>query len=79
VLIKTDDILSGKYESAAHFVRFYDNDDLLLDEVAAFVDQALAAHGKGIVIASPAGAARCNCASTRWPTRRAAPLRRRNS
>jgi PAS domain S-box-containing protein len=53
VLIKTDDILSGKYESAAHFVRFYDNDDLLLDEVAAFVDQALAAHGKGIVIASP--------------------------
>jgi PAS domain S-box-containing protein len=57
VLIKTDDILSGKYGKNSHFVRFYDNDEVLLDEVAAFVDQALRADGKGIVIAS---AARCD-------------------
>lgn len=52
MLIKTDDILSGKYGANRHFVRFYDKDDVLLDEVAAFVDQALHAQGKGIVIAS---------------------------
>jgi PAS domain S-box-containing protein len=52
VLIKTDDVLSGKYGKSGHFVRFYDNDEVLLDEVAAFLDQALRAHGKGIVIAS---------------------------
>jgi PAS domain S-box-containing protein len=51
VLIKTDDILSGKYGNATHFVRFYDKHDLLLDEVAAFIHQALGAGGKGIVIA----------------------------
>jgi hypothetical protein len=52
VLIKTDDILSGKCGQNSHFVRFYDNDKVLLDEVAAFVDQALCAGGKGIVIAT---------------------------
>ncbi|MGJ7915592.1 ATP-binding protein [Massilia sp. LXY-6] len=54
MLIKTDDVLSGKYGKCGHFVRFYDNDDVLLDEVAAFVEQALHVHGKGIVIASAA-------------------------
>jgi len=54
VLIKTDDILSGKHGKTGHFVRFYDNDDMLLDEVAAFVDQSLGARGKGIVIATAA-------------------------
>jgi PAS domain S-box-containing protein len=51
LLIKTDDILSGKHGNSGHFVRFYDNDNILLDEVAAFVDQALGADGKAIVIA----------------------------
>jgi PAS domain S-box-containing protein len=54
VLIKTDDLLSGKYGKTGHFVRFYDNDDMLLDEVAAFVDQALGARGRAIVIATAA-------------------------
>jgi PAS domain S-box-containing protein len=53
VLIKTDDILSGKSGNTGHFVRFYDNDAMLLDEVAAFVDQALHVQGKAIVIATP--------------------------
>ncbi|CAH0152080.1 Autoinducer 2 sensor kinase/phosphatase LuxQ [Massilia sp. Bi118] len=52
MLIKTDDILSGDYGNHGHFVRFYDNDTLLLDEVAAYVDQALRADGRGIVIAT---------------------------
>jgi PAS domain S-box-containing protein len=52
VLIKTDAILSGKSGNTGHFVRFYDNDTMLLDEVAAFVDQALHAQGKSIVIAT---------------------------
>jgi hypothetical protein len=52
VLIKTDDMLSGKY-GKPHFVRFYDEDDVLLDEVAAFLDQACGADGTGIVIATP--------------------------
>jgi PAS domain S-box-containing protein len=52
VLTKTEDVLSCKYGKNGHFVRFYDNDDFLLDEVAAFVDEALAANGKSIVIAS---------------------------
>jgi len=52
VLIKTDDILSGKSGNTGHFVRFYDNDAMLLDEVAAFVDQALHVQGKAIVIAT---------------------------
>jgi PAS domain S-box-containing protein len=54
VLITTDDILSGKYGKSRHFVRFYDNDEVLLDEVAAFVGHALPAGGTGIVIASAA-------------------------
>jgi PAS domain S-box-containing protein len=54
VLINTDDLLSGKYGKSRHFVRFYDNDDMLLDEVAAFVGQALRAQGRGLVIASAA-------------------------
>jgi PAS domain S-box-containing protein len=52
VLIKTADILSGKHGNSGHFVRFYDNDAILLDEVAAYVDQALRADGRGIVIAT---------------------------
>jgi PAS domain S-box-containing protein len=52
VLIKTDDILSGKYGKTGHFVRFYHNDDVLLDEVAAFLEQSLFSGGKAIVIAT---------------------------
>ncbi|WP_250504787.1 ATP-binding protein, partial [Caballeronia sp. AZ7_KS35] len=41
-------------EQSAHFVRFYDDDALLLAEVADFIDDALRAGGVGIVIATPA-------------------------
>lgn len=44
-------ILDGS-EGHAHFVRFYDDDSRLLDEVADFVDGALRAEGTGIVIAT---------------------------
>jgi PAS domain S-box-containing protein len=54
VLTKTDDVLSGKHGKTGHFVRFYDNDDMLLDEVAAFADRSLGAGGKAIVIATEA-------------------------
>jgi len=37
---------------SSHFVRFYKDDSLLLDEVAPFVNQALAAGGASIVIAT---------------------------
>jgi len=54
MLIKTDDLLSGKHGKTGHFVRFYDDSDTLLDEVASFVERALRARGRGIVIATGA-------------------------
>jgi PAS domain S-box-containing protein len=54
LLIKTDDVLLGKHGKSTHFVRFYDDGDVLLDEVAAFVDSALRARGRSIVIATEA-------------------------
>lgn len=39
---------------SAHIVRFYDDDALLMDEVAGFLAQALQAGGVGLVIATPA-------------------------
>ncbi|MFL6676235.1 MAG: ATP-binding protein [Massilia sp.] len=38
----------------AHFVRFYHDDAVLLDELVQFLDGALDAHGTGIVIATAA-------------------------
>ena len=52
MLIRSDDLLSGKYGRSGHFVRFYDEGDVMLDEVAAFLGQAVQAGGKGIVIAT---------------------------
>jgi orotate phosphoribosyltransferase len=54
VLIKSDDLLSGKHGKTGHFVRFYDDSDTLLDEVAFFVERALRARGRAIVIATGA-------------------------
>ena len=54
MLIKTDDLLSGKHGKAGHFVRFYDDSDTLLDEVASFLERALRARGRGVVIATGA-------------------------
>jgi orotate phosphoribosyltransferase len=54
VLIKTDDLLSGKHGKTGHFVRFYDDSDTLLDEVASFLERALRARGRAIVIATGA-------------------------
>ena len=54
MLIKTDDLLSGKHGKTGHFVRFYDDSDTLLDEVASFIERALRARGRGIVIATGA-------------------------
>jgi orotate phosphoribosyltransferase len=54
MLIKTDDLLSGKHGKTGHFVRFYDDSDTLLDEVASFVERAVRARGRGIVIATGA-------------------------
>jgi len=54
VLIKSDDLLSGKHGKTGHFVRFYDDTELLLDEVAGFIGRALRARGHGIVIATGA-------------------------
>jgi orotate phosphoribosyltransferase len=56
VLIKSDDLLSGKHGKTGHFVRFYDDSDTLLDEVASFLERALRARGRGIVIATGAHA-----------------------
>ena len=56
MLIKTDDLLSGKHGKTGHFVRFYDDSDTLLDEVASFLERALRARGRGIVIATGAHA-----------------------
>ena len=53
MLIRSDDLLSGKYGKSGHFVRFYDDGDIVMDEVAAFLRQAVGAGGKGIVIATP--------------------------
>jgi len=54
VLIKSDDLLSGKHGKTGHFVRFYDDTELLLDEVAGFIGRAVRARGHGIVIATGA-------------------------
>jgi orotate phosphoribosyltransferase len=54
MLIKTDDLLSGKHGKTGHFVRFYDDSDTLLDEIASFVERALRARGRSIVIATGA-------------------------
>jgi len=54
VLIKSDDLLSGKHGKTGHFVRFYDDTELLLDEVAGFLGRAIRARGHGIVIATGA-------------------------
>jgi orotate phosphoribosyltransferase len=54
VLIKTDDLLSGKHGKTGHFVRFYDDSDTLLDEVASFIERGLRARGRGVVIATGA-------------------------
>jgi orotate phosphoribosyltransferase len=56
VLIKTDDLLSGKHGKTGHFVRFYDDSDALFDEVASFIERAVRARGRGIVIATGAHA-----------------------
>lgn len=40
-------------EETKHFVRFYDEDAILLAEVADFLDMALRAGGSGIIIATP--------------------------
>jgi PAS domain S-box-containing protein len=53
VLIRSDDLLSGKYGRSGHFVRFYDDGDIVMDEVAAFLRQVVGTGGKGIVIATP--------------------------
>jgi hypothetical protein len=37
-----------------HSVRFYDDDDSLIVEVTAFLDEALAAEGSAIIVATPA-------------------------
>ncbi|WP_075794541.1 ATP-binding protein [Massilia putida] len=52
MLIRSDDLLSGKYGRSGHFVRFYDDGDVMLDEVASFLGQAVRSDGKGIVIAT---------------------------
>ncbi|MFL6635804.1 MAG: ATP-binding protein [Massilia sp.] len=52
MLIRSDDLLSGKHGRSGHFVRFYDEGDVMLDEVAAFLGQAVRADGTGIVIAT---------------------------
>ena len=54
MLIKTDDLLSGKHGKTGHFVRFYDDSDMLLDEVASFIERALRTRGRAIVIATGA-------------------------
>jgi orotate phosphoribosyltransferase len=54
VLIKSDDLLAGKHGKTGHFVRFYDDSELLLDEAASFLERALRARGRGIVIATGA-------------------------
>ncbi|WP_229412844.1 ATP-binding protein [Massilia sp. Root335] len=52
MLIRSDDLLSGKHGRSGHFVRFYDDGDVMLDEVATFLGQAVRTDGKGIVIAT---------------------------
>ena len=54
MLIKSEDLLSGKHGKTGHFVRFYDDGDTLLDEVASFIERALRARGRAIVIATGA-------------------------
>ena len=53
LLTTPDEATQGAAGEHAHFVRFYDNDTLLLDEVADFIDTALRAGGAGVLIATP--------------------------
>jgi PAS domain S-box-containing protein len=53
VLIHADAAPLKNHGENAHIVRFYDDDALLVEEVAGFIDAALASGGAGIVIATP--------------------------
>lgn len=53
MLIKQDEMLCRDAAKTGHFVRFYDDDALLMMEVADFIDMSLRAGGGGIVIATP--------------------------
>ncbi len=48
------EIPDGDALEAGHFVRFYDDDNLLITEVAGFMNTALQSGGGGIIIATPA-------------------------
>jgi PAS domain S-box-containing protein len=53
VLIQDDAAPQENHEDNAHIVRFYDDDALLMEEVAGFIDAALSIGGAGLVIATP--------------------------
>jgi len=54
VLTTPDETTQGAAGESPHFVRFYDDDANLLDDVSDFIDSALRAGGTGIVVASAA-------------------------
>jgi PAS domain S-box-containing protein len=49
----SEEILCGAAANNEHFVRFYEDDTVLMAEVADFIDVSLRAGGSGIVIATP--------------------------
>lgn len=49
--VKSD--ISPHSKTSEHFVRFYDEDSLLLTEVGDFLDSSLRVGGSGIIIATP--------------------------
>ncbi len=51
-MIPTAALAGAATPAAGHFVRFYEEDDFLLSEVASFIERGLAAGGAGVVIAS---------------------------
>ena len=53
MLTHTDAALREGQAENAHIVRFYEDDDLLMKEVAGFIGAALSTDGAGIVIATP--------------------------
>jgi PAS domain S-box-containing protein len=53
VLIHDDAAPPENHGENAHIVRFYDDNALLMEEVAGFLEAALSAGGAGIVIATP--------------------------
>jgi PAS domain S-box-containing protein len=53
VLIHDDAAPLADHGENAHIVRFYDDNALLMEEVAGFIDAALCTGGGGIVIATP--------------------------